>query len=357
LNPRVEEFTKFHTLLMQGAPPNYIPHYFKLSPNSKAPLPGRSWKAKHSRLTPQQAIKWMQRGGNIGIAGMPDDPLVIVDLDGDQVDPRVLKPTLTVRSRSRTGIHGFYFSDKKTEIPNIPTDNMGEVRCKGQYVVAAGSYVPTDPSKVPEDQRSHAGYYTVEDTRPPAKITFPELPKIFKDAWEKRKAAQAAKKPEKRPPIKTAGRKSAVFDITAEEVVLRTVGAKKPTERWGSIFHDSTTEANMSISKDGLLHCWRHNVTHNGFTALVVLSGYMTCAQAGKPHGGGQFGVYSDLDGAILHAWLYAKKHNYIPEDDPIPTRALNYIARKILGYKNKEDTPLPLPIYIKALKIAAEEL
>ena len=110
--PDIEEFTKFYRCLMKSAPKGYKPHLFKLVRHGKTPLPGRSWK-KDAPLTFHHAIKWMLQGGNIGIGAMEWDQLVCIDLDGEHVDKSTLKPTLTTRSRSRTGIHGFYFSEEK----------------------------------------------------------------------------------------------------------------------------------------------------------------------------------------------------------------------------------------------------
>lgn len=340
---------------MQGAPKGYQPWYFKLEKHSKAPLPGRSWKAPGSRLHFKYAAKWMQAGGNIGIAGRTDDPLVNIDLDGCNVRKEVLKSTLTTRSRSRTGLHGFYYTEDKASIPNIPTDDDGEVRSQDQYLVAAGSYVPTDPDKVPSKYRDTAGLYTVEEPRPPAWINYEELPEFFRKNHEANQS-QREREPSSFDPIKAGGKCSALYSITAQEVMQRETGSKKPSQRWGSIFHDSTTDANMSISTQGLLHCWRHLVSHNGLQALTVLSGYMTCLEAGTPHKGkGQSRVIGD-DAAIFHAWLYAKEHGYIPENDPIPVKALNHIAKTHLNYPENGDRYLPRETYRQALLIVKEK-
>ena len=82
--PNVEQFTKFHECLMKSAPEGYIPHYFKLERHRKTPLPGRSWK-KDAPLSFNHAVKWMLQGGNIGIGAMIWDPLVLIDIDGDEV--------------------------------------------------------------------------------------------------------------------------------------------------------------------------------------------------------------------------------------------------------------------------------
>ncbi|MFH2110396.1 MAG: bifunctional DNA primase/polymerase [Candidatus Bathyarchaeota archaeon] len=352
MDPRPETLLVFTDCLLDDAPPTYVPWLFRCGRHSKAPATEYgSWKDTKNRLTVDQAVEWMLEGGNVGIAGMPDDPLVNVDIDDGEVTRKEdLAPTLMSRSRSRTGIHGFYFS--WDNIPNIPTDNAGEVRSRGQYVVAPGSYVATDPETVPENQRRDAGYYTVEEARPPAWITYQDLPEIFRKTYEKNRTEEP-RQPTRFDPKKAGGSYSALFDVKAIDIIRHEGKPAEPNRRWGSLFHDSTTEANMSLSTKGLLHCWRHNVTHNGLQALTVLSGYMTCQEAGTPHRGtaGSSRVVGD-DGAVFHAWLYAKKHGYIPGDDPIPVRALNHIAQKHLGYEAKKNKLLPSDVYRRVLEI-----
>lgn len=352
MKPRIEEFEVFVENLMKTAPIGYKPWFFRCAKKGKDPdvqktrgNPRKSWINPQAQLSAYAAIRCMEKGWNIGIAGMGQDHLVNIDLDGENVEKKLLKPTLTTRSRSRTGIHGFYFTADKNKIPNISTDEEGEVRSQGQYVIAAGSYVPTDPDEVPTKYRDTAGYYTVETARGPNWITYDELPKFFRERHEK-ELSRPRKTVSTFDPKKARGAHSSVFDITALDVLLRETGRKNPSQRWGSIFHDSTTEANMSISTQGLLHCWRHNVSHNGLTALTVLSGHMTCLEAGTPHkGGGQSRVVRN-DNALFCAWVYAKKNGYIDEDDRMPVRAMRHIARKHLGYEPKKGERLPRRIY-----------
>lgn len=358
MKPDIAEFTLFHRCLMKSAPKGYIPSYLPLQRHSKVPVLGIGWKNETYRFSFNGAAKWMVKGGNIGIVGRPSDALVNVDLDGN-ADKSNLKPTLTTRSRSRTGVHGFYFCEDKDTIPNIQTGDEGEVRAYNQYVVCAGSFVPVDdPSRIPAQWRDKAGYYTVEDARPPARIVFDELPQVFKDqytkALEQQQAAEARRKNIK--PRTNTGKTSAVFNVSALDVVLREGGEVESSKRWGSIFHDSTTAANMSISRNGkYLHCWRHCRALNGLACLAVKSGVISCEDAGMPHknsiGGNGVG-----DREILHAWIYAKQHGYIPEDDPVPVRALNYIAEKHLDYTPKKDGLLPRNVYREALLILEAE-
>lgn len=346
--PRLSEFLLFTGLLMKDAPAGYTPHLFKCEKGAKDPIKGISWKNWAAKLTIEEALNWMAEGGNIGIAGTADDSLVLVDDDTGKMD---IKPTLKSKSRSRKGGHGYYFS-KPPKIPNIATENDGEVRSQWQYVIAPGSYVETDPQTVPEPDRINAGYYTVENARSPAWITFDELPQVFRDQHNKDQIAPS-KPPATFNPQMATGRHSALFDVKPRDIAAREGRPTEPNKRWPSIFHDSDTGKNMSLSTNGLLHCWRHNRSFNGLQALTVLSGYMGCSDAGTPHrgAGGSSRVIGD-DGAIFHAWLYAKTHGYISEDDPIPVKALNYIADKHLGYKAKDGELLPHDIYLQAIEI-----
>jgi putative DNA primase/helicase len=355
MKPRVQEFRSFIDRLLGSAPPGYIPWLFRIEAGTKQPIPGLSWKSPSTRLTIEEAEMWLEQGGNVGIAGTTDDPLVNMDCDGGVIQRSEIKPTLMVRTRSRVGVHAFYFCGSP-KLPNIPTDDAGEVRSLWEYVVAAGSWVKTDPATVPEAERENAGHYTIEEDLPAAWITYAELPKVFRDVCEAAKARQE-RKPRPFDPKKATGQHSALFDITAEDVVVREGGDPSPSKRWPALWHDSETGINFSLSTDGLIHCWRHLRSFNGLQALTVLSGYQTCNEAGSPHSKtvGWSRVTGD-DGAILFSWLYAKKHGYIAEDDPCPTRALAYIAKKHLGYTAKEGEPLPREVYRKVLNILEVE-
>jgi putative DNA primase/helicase len=354
--PLVNEFRKFINLLTQNAPQDYTPWLIRLEPKGKDPIKGISWKSPNAYLTVNQAIDYMKHGGNIGIAATSNDPLINMDADGGIIQENEVKPTLTVRTRSRIGLHAFYWNTVQNKIPNIPTDEAGEVRSQWQFVVCAGSYVETDPTKVPEVERENAGYYTISNAQVPSTISYNELPNVFREALEKAKLAPT-RKPSNFDPKKATGKHSALFDITAFDVCLKEGGDTTEGERWSSLFHDSDTGKNMSLSNEGLLQCWRHNCSFNGLQALTVLSGYMTCNDAGSHHKGtgGNSRVTGD-DGAVFHAWKYAKEHCYIPKDDPIPVRALNYIADKHLHFKIEKDKLLPTNVYKRVLKIVAEE-
>ena len=340
-DPQPQEFAKFHSHLMENAPEGYKPWYFRVREGSKAPATRfGSWKKENARLDPEDAIDWMREGGNVGIAGTPDDPLVNVDVDDDEKTTKDdIKPTLIARSRSRTGWHAWYFErqgeDAET-IPNIPTDDAGEIRTDWQYVVAPGSYVETDPADVPEGHRDLAGYYTVEEGHDVARADMTEMPDVFHRALREREEQQ--QKIEERDndlddvdiDIDTNGQ-SALYDVDASEIVRREGGGSlNESDRWTALWHGSDTDANMSYSDKDLIHCWRHNVTHNALQALAVLGGFGGCQSvgAGKSRSGAGASSFSGNDEALWTAWRYAKDHGYIPSGDRVPTRALDYIAR-----------------------------
>jgi len=337
--PRPEEFRRFHKLLTAEAPDSYTPWYFRCRSGSKAPQTTYgSWKDEGARLDVEEAISWMERGGNIGIAGTEYDALVNVDIDDeDETEPGDLKDTLIARSRSRTGRHAWYFAAPGEDIPNIPTDDAGEVRTEWQYVVAPGSYVETDPGEVPADEREDAGYYTVEHESPVTSLRYDELPGVFRDHHEETEQAHTdadlkTELPDHNP-TEAGGDHSALFDISAQDVVRKEGGSTDTDDRWSALFHGSSTDANMSVSSQGLVQCWRHNVTHNGLQALVVLSDYSAgCERVGAPHKGSNAGqsCLQREDGAhIWEGWKYAKRNGYLPDDDPVPYNALRHLCRE----------------------------
>lgn len=337
--PRPDEFLWYHELLMESAPDGYQPWYFRVEAGSKAPaLEYGSWKDASNRLTPTEAVEWMKQGGNVGIAGTEHDALVNVDIDDeDETSPDDLKPTLIARTRSRVGTHGWYFEAPGESIPNIPTDEAGEVRADWQYVVAPGSYVETDPESVPENERENAGYYTIERADPVTSLRTRELPDVFIDHLTEREQADIDAELNVELPQPSEGdasdRRSALFDIRAADIVRKEGGSTDTDDRWTALFHGSETDANMSLSSDGFVQCWRHNVTHNALQALAVLSDYSGgCAAVGTPHKGSNAGrsCLENEDGAnVWYAWVYAKQNGYVPDGDPVPYSAIKHIVRE----------------------------
>jgi len=57
-------------------------------------------------------------------------------------------------------------------------------------------------------------------------------------------------------------------------------------------------------------------------------------------------------NGAVFHAWKYAKEKGYIPKNDPIPVRAMNYIAVKHGICEPVEGEMLPRWAYNRVIDI-----
>jgi putative DNA primase/helicase len=359
-----EEFKKFHALLTRDRP-DYQPFYFPLNPNSKDPLDNKSWKA--NRITEEQAVKYLEMGFNIGIAATDTDILVLMDAD-DLEKVGAFKPTLTIISRKRIGKHGYYFTkDKPAETifddsakQNIATENAGEIRAKWQYVVCAGSYVPVsleELERIPETDRANAGRYTLCNELLVNQITFNELPEVYRNCLREKRQAEVSAKIKKetsainRPP-ESGKYRSKLWDLTLEDVTGKNTDVQG---RFPSLFHGSETGKNNSIS-NGLLHCWRHNVSHTPLTALAILSGISDCSHAGYGHNGSGSSNLNFRDGkTVFDLWLFAKRDlKIIPQDDPIPSSALVHYGI-LNGTITKDDVidgwKLPTASYNKVIQ------
>jgi putative DNA primase/helicase len=344
------EFKRFHEHLVENHP-EYTPFYFPLNKESKDPVEGISW--KQNRVTVEQACKYLLMGYNIGIAATDIDKLCIMDKD-DIEAVGVTKPTLTVTSRKRIGEHGFYFTDDKTTSDifedsakqNIATETYGEIRAKWQYVVCAGSFVPVTLeekddegnnlwTKIPEEKRIDAGRYTVREARPVSTITYNELPNVYLKCLTEKREDELAKRlsvvKKENHSIQYDKNKSALFNLSIEDVTGKIENGKIENggQRFPSLFHGSATGMNSSI-KDGLFHCWRHSVSHSPLTALAVIVGLGECSRVGFAHHGRGASSIDLKDGETqFKLWEYAKKEGLIPQDDPIPSKALVYFALK----------------------------
>jgi len=369
------EFTKFHKLLMDNAPKGYIPWYFPVVRNNKAPdglaVARRSphkitkgkgnWKAEWARLTYEEALQRLKLGLNVGLSARKEDPLIIIDID-DWTKLDLMPKSLINTSRKRCGLHGFFWKDKDDKILpiNLPTD-YGEIRSSDQYVVAAGSYCDTSTKdikseKLPKEfedkiiKENMIGLYSVRNEYSPSTISYNDLPPFFKERYEYVKKQVPAKI--KSEPIKTNGKHSALFDLTIRNVVSSIPGKREPHP-----LHSSDTGMNFSIYGD-LAHCWRHLVSLNSIQFLCVKSGYMSCQDAGTGHKGSGAGnsMITGDNGAIFYAWLEAKKCGLIPKDDSMPVRAMIYIAEQNKLIDSNFEGLLHPVIYNKVLKIVEEK-
>lgn len=91
------------------------------------------------------------RGAAFGVAGRPDGPLVNIDVDdGEATTPGDFPATLPARSRSRGESWHRCGFNPAGDIPNLPTDDLGEIRTDWQYVVAPGSFVASMAEEIPD---------------------------------------------------------------------------------------------------------------------------------------------------------------------------------------------------------------
>ena len=364
-----EELLKFHTILMKYAPNGYLPFYFVLEIGGKEPKAGISW--KKNRKSFEQAIKLMEKGYNIGIAGTDTDSLCIMDVDDmSQVPFDQIKPTLQITSRKRIGRHYYYFSLDGSAKKNIPTGDAGEIRSVWYYVLAPGSYVSCDAEDIeamPEEERQYAGRYTIAVEKPLSEITYDEFPDVYKRRYEEKKrddiskALRSVNKQIRKPvsPARKEGKlMSALWELDVGDVSgIGNTGGKRvpmPLEMHSS---GSKTGHNCSVD-NGKLTCWRHYTVHNAFSYLAVLAGILPCERAGKEHGSSYFGVDMCDGETVYKVWSYAKLHGFIPEDDPIPWSALAYyaISKKVCAKKDIVDGKIPKVFSIVALMIAKKE-
>ena len=161
--------------------------------------------------------------------------------------------------------------------------------------MSCGSYVPFDlenkkdkkafdelPDKAREDKL--IGYYTILNSDHPKEITFSEVPQFFKDKQKENLEVETnILQTEEKNEYKKEGKYSDLFKLKVSDV-LGKIPAKKRT---GHPLHESDTDANFSLTKDGTLgHCWRHLVSLNAVQYLCVKNGYSKCEDAGTPHKG-----------------------------------------------------------------------
>jgi len=336
--------------------------------SGKDPLVYGKWKDEEHRLTFEQAYQRLKEGFNVGVAAKENDHNVILDVDDMDLVGET-KPTLQATSRKRLGRHNYYITEEPsrgednpyviTANDNIPLDDAGELRSNWLYVVAPGSFVPCGPteySRIPAEDRCNAGKYSILNPIEPANITFNELPEIFKNKRIRDIQAAIEKEQQKlqRPKQDDRHSNSRLFELTAGDVLGYTYN---DYEKFPSPLHGSSTGANASFTGP-LLHCWRHTVSHSGYSLLAVLAGLYDCGEAGTPHK--HAGVsYLKYDGEeIFSVWKYAKEHNHIPDEDPIPTKALVYYATYNDICKESDITDgwkLPADAYNRTLAVLRE--
>jgi len=350
---QIKQFTEFYDLLMSNAPEGYKPWLFPVKTNGKDPDPQAiikidpsskgSWHHPSAQLSKEQCIERLKAGGNIGISAREGDALIIGDIDSLKYLNQSPK-TLTTTSRKRDGVHFFGWNKDGTAKINQPTD-FGEMRSKNQYVVACGSYVPLDEkalnnlsASAKEDE--YLGYYTLRENVQPQPLTFADLPEFFK----KKKAvddvsdSEVLQREEKKSYVNKGGKYSELLKLKMSDIV-NDAGSNKRT---GHPLHESTTDANFSLSKDGnLCHCWRHMVSLNPVQYLCVQAGYSDCLSAGTPHNSKNEGFegrkFSKLKGdkkSLEVAYKEAVKGGLI--DEYVKEKKEKETTSKIIDEKNK---------------------
>lgn len=328
----ITEFIRFYDIVKESVE---NPFLLLLKHNSKDPIDGVSW--KNNKVTYAMAISHMKLGGNIGIAATENDKLVIMDKDDIEAVGET-KHTLTCTSRKRIGEHCFYVTDEtpyksifdNTAKMNMATEEAGEIRAVWQYVVAAGSYVPVTDKElevIPAEDKHNAGKYSITKADKITSITYAEIPEVYRNSIEAKRTIETVRAEKVKNVKKTdhsSCNTSALYDIDMSDVIGH-VG--REGKRFASPFHGSDTGKNTSISGN-LVNCWRHNVTHTPLTALAIMAGVGGCAELGYGHGGhGVSGLDLDDGKTVMTMWTYAKERGIIPDDDPIPTRALIHYA------------------------------
>ena len=304
INFKIKQFEKFYHFLMKDAPKDYIPWFFpceklgknpcasailKINPDSKG-----SWHDEKARLNKEQVIEHIKQGYNIGISAREGDALIILDIDGEKYLSQTIPNTLTTISRKRCGSHSFCWDKDGTAKINLPTDD-GEIRSNNQYVLSCGSYVPFDLEnkkekkafeELPEWARKDdlIGYYTIGECVSPKEITYNEFPKFFKEfKMEDLEEEATIKNKEEAKEYSKGGKYSELFKLKVSDIV----GLIPSKKRFCHPLHESDTDANFSLSKDGSLgHCWRHLVSLNAVQYLCIKAGYKTCVKCGTPHKG-----------------------------------------------------------------------
>jgi len=374
------EFKKFHKLLMDSAPKDYCPFYFPVKKLGKDPdsfaIANRtsednpkkySWKEPHAKLSYEEVIIRLKQGGNIGLSARKNDELNIIDIDDFDYIKETPSLGLVNISRRRTGRHHFSWMNPKDK-QNITTE-YGEMRSVDQYVVCAGSFVPTLVIDILEDvcetsisnkqlnivlADKQKGLYTVHNnSEPPCWLTPDELPEFFRKQVIKDRHNIILKTKIVKTNLVLPKNHSALYDLTVADIV-----ETMPKRRVGHPLHSSDTNANWSITDDGCLGmCWRHLVSLNAIQFLCVKAGYKTCKEAGVGHKGCS---PSEIEGdirAIWESWYEAKKSKLLPDKDPIPVKAMWWIALKHnLVEKVDLNKTMKKKTYNRVLKIINEE-
>jgi len=144
------------------------------------------------------------------------------------------------------------------------------------------------------------------------------------------------------------GDHSALFDLDLRDVA----GVREGYRGKNPLGHHGDSE-NYAVAvgddRDGVLYDHKHKAAYNALTYLLVEAGER---RADSPNGRLD-------DGEILAAWVHAKEERLIPDDDPIPHRALRHVALDgglCDAGDVKDGWKLPVEAYNGALDAVREE-
>ena len=116
--------------------------------------------------------------------------------------------------------------------------------------------------------------------------------------------------------IDTDGDHSAVFDLGIRDVTGLSWDYRGPNPLG---HHGDSENYFVLLEADSVAYDHKYKTAYNPLTYLLV--------DAGERHPGSPNGRLEDAE--VFAAWRHAKHRGLIPDDDPIPRRALQYVARK----------------------------
>ena len=116
--------------------------------------------------------------------------------------------------------------------------------------------------------------------------------------------------------VDTDGDHSALFGLTIRDVTGLSEGYRGPNPLG---HHGESENYCVLLGEHGVLYDHKYKVAYNALTYLLVDAGERRPA---SPNGRLE-------DGEVFASWRHAKREGCIPDDDPIPHRALQYVARE----------------------------
>ncbi len=149
--------------------------FLKIRPKGKEPTSDmKEWQQKNFQYDDEELLKHLSSKGNYGVIGGYGN-LILIDSDSEEINDicKNLPATFTVKTGSpeEYKVHYFYIADKPIKPIRLSKEgvgDLGDVRSKGQYVVAANSIHPSGNS------------YIVINDIPIAEFSEEEIRDVFK---------------------------------------------------------------------------------------------------------------------------------------------------------------------------------